>query len=73
MALNGPRAIRFGPGSKFGGDRVPYEFKAFHGKAESDAARRSEETRSVVSAAAKGVQENPAALKKSRFAGLFGW
>lgn len=72
MAAQGPRAIRFGRGNAYGGDRVPHRLRGFHTKAESDVACRSEETRSIVNAAAKAVQENPALAKNSRFAGLFG-
>lgn len=71
-AARGPRAIRFGKGSRYGGDIVPRQFKSFHAKTESTATRRAEESIAIVSAAAKAVQENPEALKKSRFARLFG-
>lgn len=76
MAANGPRAIRFGGGSEFGGDMVPHQFRSFHAKAESDAARRQEERAAVAAAgtaaAVQVVREDPAAVKKSRFARLFG-
>jgi hypothetical protein len=72
MAGNGPKAVRFAGGSKYGGDMVPGQFRAFTEKVENDARRRGEETSAVVQAAVQTITENPELVKKSRFARLLG-
>ncbi len=48
MALNGPVAVRFGRGSQYGGDKVPFKFASFYAKAEADAKASAERTRAMV-------------------------
>lgn len=69
MALSGPPAIRFGRGSRYGGDKVPFKFASFYAKAEADArdrARRtSEALRPAVAATAQNITEAAAKPEKA--------